>query len=128
MKLTIEAQGGASPEVVWDRYVHPGRWHEWSPQIRSVDCTDDTIAGGTTGTVHGPCGIGVDFEILDVDVEKQCWSWRVVAVGIRLTLGHGVDAGPGESGCRTTLTIDGPPPVVVGYAPLARVALSRLVR
>jgi len=32
------------------------------------------------------------------------------------------------TGSRTTLDISGPAPIVVGYAPIARIALSRLVR
>jgi hypothetical protein len=31
-------------------------------------------------------------------------------------------------GARTTLTMSGPLPVLLGYAPLARLALGRLVR
>ena len=35
---------------------------------------------------------------------------------------------PEGSGCRTTLEMAGPLPVLLGYAPLARLALGRLVR
>ena len=126
MRLTVEASGPADPDTVWDRYVHPERWHEWSPQIRSVDYPDSTIGAGSVGTVHGPCGIGVAFEILAVDDERRCWSWQVTVAGVTLQLGHDVLAQ--GSGCRTTLDISGPAPVVVGYAPIAKVALARLVR
>ena len=130
MRLTVAAAGTATPATVWDRYTHPDRWPDWSPQIRSVDCADDVIRAGTTGVVHGPCGAAVNFEVLDVDHETRCWSWRVKAVGIELILGHRVDARgrPADSGTRTTLTITGPAPIVVGYLPLARVAMGRLVR
>ena len=126
MKLTIAASGPADPDSVWDRYVHPGRWREWSPQIRSVDYPDPSIAEGGRGSVHGPCGVGVAFEILAVDIEKRCWTWRVSVAGVTLELGHDVFAQ--GSGSRTTLDITGPALVVVGYAPVARVALGRLVR
>jgi hypothetical protein len=76
--------------------------------------------------VHGPCGVGVAFEILAVDIEKRCWTWRVSVAGVTLELGHDVFAQ--GSGSRTTLDITGPALVVVGYAPVARVALGRLVR
>jgi hypothetical protein len=46
--------------------------------------------------------------------------------GVTLELGHDVFAQ--GSGSRTTLDITGPALVVVGYAPVARVALGRLVR
>jgi hypothetical protein len=130
LRLTISAAGRAEPKVVWDRYIHPDRWTEWSPQIHSVDCTDATLQAGSTGVVHGPCSVGVDFVVLDVDHQNRCWSWRVRSFGIGLTLDHGV-AGqpPGDNdGSSTSLTITGPAPVVLGYAPIARVALGRLVR
>ena len=101
MKLTVEASGAADPETVWDRYVHPARW-------------------------HGPFGVGVAFEILRVDHDKRCWAWRVTVAGITLVLGHDVFAQ--ASGSSTTLDITGPAPVVIGYAPIARIALGRLVR
>ena len=133
MKLTVGATGRAGVDEVWDRYIHPQRWSEWSPQISSVDCSDETIRAGSIGTVHGPCGIGVDFEILQVDQENRCWSWRVHAAFVTLELVHRVLPGPpgdqaGAVGSKTTLDISGPPPVVIGYAPIARLALSRLVR
>ena len=126
MKLTVEASGAADPDTVWDRYVHPARWHEWSPQIRSVDYADPTIGAGGRGTVHGPCGVGVAFEILAVDHETRCWAWRVSVAGVTLVLGHDVLAQ--GSGTRTRLDITGPAPVVIGYVPVARIALGRLVR
>ncbi len=126
MRFTICATGGADPDEAWDRYIRPDRWPEWSPQIRSVDCTDSVIRPGTTGTVHGPCGVGADFEVQQVDHRIRWWSWRVEAVRVGLALEHHVD--PVGAGTRTTLRIDGPAPIVIGYAPLARLALSRLVR
>jgi hypothetical protein len=43
-----------------------------------------------------------------------------------LRLEHTVEPGPG-SGTRTGLVVDGPAPVVMAYAPVARLALHRLV-
>jgi hypothetical protein len=130
VKLTIGATGTAAPEVAWDRYVHPALWPTWSPQITSVDSTDETLRSGTTGTVHGPLGVTVPFTVLEVDAERRSWSWHVTAVGIALTLHHSVRLSNEKTlgGSATTLVIDGPAPVVLGYAPLARVALGRLVR
>jgi hypothetical protein len=130
VKLTISAAGRAAPSVVWDRYIHTDRWGEWSPQIRSVDCADVILLAGSSGVVHGPCGVGIDFVVIDVDHENRCWSWRVKSVGVALTLDHSV-AGRAQgdtAGSSTSLTIIGPAPVVLGYAPIARLALGRLVR
>jgi hypothetical protein len=126
VKLSIGANGPAAPGAVWDRYLRPEHWSEWSPQITSVNYPADEIADGGRGTVNGPCGIGLDFVILHVDTEKHCWTWRVKPVGIELVMTHAVL--PHDGGTRTTLEIDGPPPIIVGYAPIARIALGRLVR
>ena len=130
MRATVAASGPAAPDVVWNRYIHPERWHEWSPQTHSVDYPDDTLGGGGCGTVHGPCRIAVDFEVLAVTREKRCWSWRVQIAGISLDMVHGVEVliGSAADATRTTLEISGPPPIVLGYLPIARIALGRLVR
>ena len=85
------------------------------------------IAAGLKGVVVGPVGVQVPFEVLSVDEVAMTWTWRVRAVLAELTLEHSVAPQPGR-GCRTDLTISGPAPLVLGYAPLARLALSRLVR
>lgn len=90
-----------------------------------MDYPDPTIAAGGCGTVHGLCGVGVAFEIVAIDHDKRCWSWRATVAGITLILGH--DVLTHGSGGRATLDISGPAPVVIGYAPIARVALGRLV-
>lgn len=130
MKVTVSASGPADPDVVWDRYTRPARWHEWSPQIQSVEYPDDTLGRGGRGTVHGPCGVAVQFEILVIDSEKRCWSWRVRVAGITLDLVHTVHPVPdaGHTGTTTSLEINGPVPIVLGYLPIARIALGRLVR
>ena len=127
MNRRLAAVGPAEPDVVWDRYIHPEQWSGWSPQIRGVDSADSPVQAGSRGRVHGPLGVRVDFVVLDVDHEKRCWNWRVVLLGgIGLTLGHAVEQR--GSGTRTTLDISGPAPIVLGYAPMAYLALTRLVR
>jgi len=143
--MTVRANGPAAPAAVWDRYVRPQRWSEWSPQIRSVDYRGEIIAAGGTGMLHGPCGVSVRFEIDEVDHDVRRWSWRVKVAGIAMSLGHSVAPAESESesdgsatsattqaadggGTKTTLVIEGPAPIVLGYAPIARIALERLVR
>jgi hypothetical protein len=147
MRMTVRANGPAAPTAVWDRYVRPQRWSEWSPQIRSVDYRGEIIAAGGTGVVHGPCGVPVRFEIDEVDHEVRRWCWRIKVAGIAMSLGHSVAPAESESesgadrsatsattqaadgdGTTTTLVIEGPAPIVLGYAPIARIALERLVR
>ncbi len=94
------------------------------------------LAPGLTGTVLGPVGVRVRFRVDEVDAAARRWSWTVRPAGplraltldrVRLRLVHGVVARPG-GGSITTLDVHGPLPVVASYAPLALVALRRLVR
>ncbi len=155
MEVTLSASGAAGPELVWERYLRPALWPTWSPQIAGVDSSEAEIRAGTTGTVHALLGVEVSFEVTNVDPGALTWSWRVrLPLGITLRLEHAVHPsrslargsqaaalepglesadGPvpadgGGPGTTTTLRIAGPLPVVLGYAPLAQLALHRLVR
>ncbi len=135
MKLTLTARGTAAPDEVWDRYLRPSRWSEWSPQIRRVDVTNDRLEPGLTGTVRGPLGWGVPFRVEAVDATSsvRSWTWRVSVGPVSLRLEHTVvplDVGSAADERRTltTLQIHGPAPVVAAYAPLAQLALGRLVQ
>lgn len=130
MRLTIAAEGAADPALAWERYAVPALWPTWSPQIRSVECSTERIAQGSTGTVHGPVGVHVTFEVLEVDEPGRSWVWRVRGpLGVRLRLDHAVGArgAAAGGGSRTTLRIHGLAPVVTAYAPVAWPALHRLV-
>lgn len=105
----------------------PALWSTWSPQISRVDATTSRIAAGTTGIVHGPLGVQVPFEVLQVDETGRRWAWRVRAALVTLELLHTVTPRP-DGGSDTTLEISGPAPLVLGYAPVAQLALRRLVR
>src|SRR4051812_31136345 len=118
MRKNLSATGPASPADVWELYRRPAAWPTWAPQILSVKCKDETIKAGTEGKVVGPFGFTVAFKILSVDEAARTWTWRVHApLGIRLLLTHGVE--PAEAGTRTTLVVDGPALIVIGYAPIA---------
>ena len=78
------------------------------------------------------------FHIDAVDEEARTWSWSVRSGPLRLSFDHGVDpvAGvtpstrpePGRMpGARAWLVTHALWPVAVGYAPLARLSLGRLV-
>jgi hypothetical protein len=71
-------------------------------------------------------GVSIDFTVLTVDAAARRWAWAVRRGPLKLHLEHGVDPTPG-GGSRTSLTVRGPAPVVIGYAPVARFALHRLV-
>jgi hypothetical protein len=116
-------------DAVWRAYTTPGRWASWSPQVRTVRGLplDRTVQPGDRGEVVGPAGVRVAVVVTDVDGAARRWSWRVRVGALTLQGDHGVDAA-GPRGCCAWMRLRGPLPVVVGYAPLARLALGRLVR
>jgi len=75
--------------------------------------------------VHVLGGLRVPFTITAVDPHERTWSWVARLGPVPLTLDHEVHAH--RRGSSTALTMEGPAPVILGYAPLAWVALRRLV-
>ncbi len=124
--LTLHATGAAPPAQVWRRYASLDRWPDWSPLIGGVDADERRLRPGLRGVVHGPLGVPVPFVVTDVDAAAMRWTWRARVGPFALTIDHGVDAA-GE-GTRTWLRVRGLLPAVLGYAPLAQLALQRLVR
>lgn len=122
VELTLSARGDARAATIWERYATIARWRTWAPHIRGVEANAARIAPGVTGTVLGPVGLRVRFHVDAVD-EPRSWSWTARVGPVRLALDHGVEADG-----RTTLRMRGLGPVVLGYAPVARWALARLVR
>lgn len=143
-RLTLRARGDAPPDLVWERYADLDLWRTWSPQIERVQLDPGEgvepdgvrLRAGLEGVVHGPVGIAVRFRVTAVDEGALTWSWRVrpapggrIPLPVALDLDHAVLAL--DDGSETTLTITGAlhaAPLVLGYAPLARLALGRLVR
>ena len=77
------------------------------------------------GTAPADIRADVQTTVDAVDADLRRWVWTVRLGPITLRLEHGVLA-QGD-GSRTWLTVNGPLPLIVGYAPLARFALGRLV-
>ncbi len=128
--LTLHAHGVADVTLAWERYADPGLWSTWAPQIQRVDTTMERLVAGGTGTVRAGVlsrpTIGVPFEVLAVDETAMEWAWKARIGPLTLRLEHGVTTHP--EGSSTWLRVHGPLPVVLGYAPVARLALGRLVR
>ncbi len=133
--LLLEAAGPARVAESWERYAQPARWPDWAPQIHRVRIDPDLEAGGDgerihpgmTGEVRSFLPPAARFVITSVDELSHTWSWRVSIGPLRLTLDHGVEPCL-DAGTTTWLRLRGPLPVVLAYAPLARLALRRLVR
>ena len=122
----IEVTGSATPVLAWSRYADLGAWSTWAPPIVGVDADGAALAVGRHGSVRVVGGIRIGFVVTAVDPEAMTWSWIASLGPVRLTLHH--DVGPDPAGTRAGLTLEGPAPVVTGYAPLARLALVRLTR
>ena len=125
--LTLHATGPEAPAEVWERYAVPARWPEWAPQITGVELPVARLAAGLRGRVRGPLGVTLPFVVETVDDTARRWSWTVSLGPVRLRLLHWVSEGP-DGGSTTGLRVTGPAPLVVGYAPLAHLAIGRLVR
>ena len=127
MRRTVGASGPLPADQAWERYAVLAAWSSWAPQISRVDATSARLMPGLTGMVHGPLGVRVPFEVLAVDEVRREWTWRVRAALVTLELVHAVRARQG-GGADTTLEVTGPAAVVLAYAPVAQLALRRLVR
>ncbi len=129
--LRLSATGAVHPDEVWDRYTRPARWPGWSPHLREVDYPEAVVRPGTTGRVTGVGGVVAVFRIDAVDHEARTWSWSVRTGPLRLSFDHGVDPAEGDPGrapgSTAWLVTHALWPVAVGYSPLARLALGRLV-
>ena len=128
MRRELTVEGGRDAPNVWDRYVRPARWPEWSPQISSVEYAFARLRHGTSGVVHGVGGVRVPFTVTGVDEADpahRSWSWQARVLGVGLAFEHVVE--PASPGTLTRLVVTGPAPVVLGYLPVAWLALRRLV-
>lgn len=123
--VRLSATGGAAADLAWRRYAEIGLWRTWAPHLTGADASGARIAAGVTGRVHVLGLLRLPFTVTDVDDPRRRWSWVVRLGPLRLALEHGVDVHP--RGSRTWLVMSGPAPVLLSYAPLAWLALRRLV-
>ena len=124
--LDISATGDRPIDEVWDHYVRPALWPTWAPQIRNVTCDDEVIVGDTRGVVHGPVVVRVPFTVESVDPEARRWTWRVGVGPFGVRMDHGVEET--ADGVRAWARIHLPVVMALPYAPIAHVALRRLVK
>jgi hypothetical protein len=118
--LRVRRRGPAGKYEIWARYRDPQRWPEWAPHIREVR-TEGPLRPGLEGEVVGILGVSARFEVLDVDERAGSWTWVVRSGPISLRIEHQVADG------LAGLVLTGPAPAVAAYAPIAKMALARLV-
>jgi hypothetical protein len=123
--IRLSAEGPLDPDAVWRRYTEPARWNTWAPHLSEVDYPHKRVRAGTTGRASGPGGVVALFRVESVDPDARTWSWSVRTGPLRLSFDHGVDEVGADS--RAWVVIHAPWPVAIGYAPVARWALEKLV-
>lgn len=125
MPLTVRAKGSAPPDVVWARYTEPEQWPTWAPHMKRAEYPYPRVTPGTFGRVYAYGGFSLPFSIDAVDEEARTWDWSVYLASQRIELKHGVVA----HGSRTRVwaSIGLPLPLALAYAPVAKLALHRLV-
>ncbi len=144
MRLVLRARGPAPAAAAWERYADLRAWPAWSPQITGVEVDGPPrLREGLCGTVLGPRLAGrplllAGFVVEGLDEPARRWAWVVEPLRVllpvpapvrrwaRMRLVHAVTGT--ERGSATTLELDGPAPLVLGYAGPAWVALRNLVR
>lgn len=125
--MLVEASGPAHADQVWRRFTDHRTWSDWAPQIREVESDDAVLAVGTTGRVHGPVGVGVDFRVTSLDPVLRSWSWTVGRGPASVRMDHHVVPTPG-GGSRALLRVPAPAAAVLQpYRLPASGALRRLV-
>lgn len=127
--LRLSASGPLSVQQVWERYTRPTHWPVWAPHLRGIDYPEPVVTPGTTGRVRGVGGVVAHFRIDAVDEVARTWRWSVRSGPLRVSFDHGVEAASPGSGQVATawLVTNALWPVVLGYAPIARYSLGRLV-
>jgi hypothetical protein len=126
--MLVEAHGPAEADAAWRRFTSPSTWKVWAPQIREVEASDDELRAGTTGRVHGPVGLAVDFTVTALDPELRSWSWVAGRGPAAVGMDHHVLPAAG-GGSRAFLRIPGSAaPLVQPYRVPAALALRGLVR
>jgi hypothetical protein len=124
--VLISTEGLAPADEVWRRYTEPAAWPGWAPQISRVDAPVDVIEHGTRGTVRGPVLTRVPFRIRSIDHRARRWSWWVGFGPLGVCMDHGVDETP--DGSSAWVRIHAHRLLVMPYVPVAKLALSRLVK
>jgi hypothetical protein len=125
--VLVDAHGPATADEAWRRFTTPATWATWAPLIQDVDSADDVIRVGSTGRVHGPRGVAVDFTVTHVDPVLRSWSWTVGRGAAEVRMDHHVLPAPG-GGSRAFLRVPGRSAAVLQpYRIPAAGALRRLV-
>ena len=116
-RLAVSRHIDADAEACWDLLTDTGRWPEWGPSIRDVDCERRYIREGTTGHLRTVGGIRVPFEVTACGDDR--WRWQVARIP---ATGHRVE---GEDPSRVVFEV---PLLAGGYVPACAKGLQELAR
>ncbi|SED10824.1 Polyketide cyclase / dehydrase and lipid transport [Nocardioides exalbidus] len=126
--MLVHAHGPAGADEAWLRFTTPSTWPVWAPLITAVEASHDELEVGTTGRVHGPGPVSIDFEVTAVDAVRRSWSWRVHRGPASVEMSHHVLPAAG-GGSRALLRVHGASATLLQpYRIPAAAALRGLVR
>jgi uncharacterized protein YndB with AHSA1/START domain len=126
---------GVDPDLLWRLLATPDQWPRWSPHIMRVTEGHGVPPGplriGQALRIHGPWPVAVPARITAL-VPGRRWDFDVtLPVGVRVRAAHEVVDDP--TAVVVTMRAAGPAmrllggPALLVYAPLAELALRRLV-
>ena len=122
MRRVHAADSSAPPAAAWSLVAEPRRWAEWAPHVRGAwGLGAPEVQAGKLGAAKLLGAVPVPAKVMSVD-PGRAWTWRVGP----LTLVHAVD--PRPDGCRVSMILDGPAPIVLAYGPLVGALTRRLAR
>lgn len=124
-RLTVRARGSRPVHETWERFVRPAIWPRWAPQITATRCRDERVRRGLHGLVRAIGGIVARFRVDAVDDLRMRWAWTVRAGRLLVRMEHGVERD--GDGSAAWARIHAPLPLAALYAPVAALALRRLV-
>lgn len=123
MRRLHSSDSTAAPGVAWSLVAEPRRWAEWAPHVRGAwGLGSPEVEAGKVGAAKLLGVVPVPAKVTNVD-PGRAWTWRVGP----LTLVHAVDPRPG-GGCRVSMILDGPAPIVLAYGPIVGALTRRLAR
>ena len=127
--MRLSARGPLPVNEVWERYTQPVWWPQWAPHLREVQYHEPVVKAGNTGRVTGVGGVVAAFRIETVEEPARTWAWSVRWGPLRVHFEHGVNIASSGSDqvSEAWLIMTAPWPVILGYAPIARFSLGRLV-
>ena len=104
----------------------PGQWHEAPTAAQAAPTLTMPVLAAMSAQDSGDRA-PVEAMVQAAPSQHKAFVWLEAGHGWELLTEHGYEVHAEPRGSGTVLVMEGPDPVLLGYAPLAWVALRRLV-